>query len=54
VQTRPGSYQRQPLKILTITGDEATLSSGPRPGTLVVTQGGAELVGVETGIDGEE
>jgi hypothetical protein len=54
VQTAPRRYQRQAITISTIAGDQATLSAGPPPGALVVSQGGAELVGVETGIDGEE
>jgi hypothetical protein len=54
VQTSPRHFQRQPLTIVGITGDTATLRSGPAVGAAVVVQGGAELVGVETGIDGEE
>jgi hypothetical protein len=54
VQTSPRHFQRQRLTILSITGNTVTLSAGPAAGTAVVVQGGAELVGVETGIDGEE
>lgn len=54
VQTSPRHFQRQRIAIVGITGDTVTLSSGPSAGTAVVVQGGAELVGVETGIDGEE
>jgi hypothetical protein len=54
VQSRPLTYQRAPIEIASIVGDQVTLISGPEPGTEVVTQGAAELVGVETGIDGEE
>jgi hypothetical protein len=54
VQKEPLTYQRAPVAITAITGDQASLASGPPPGTPVVTQGAAELVGVETGIDGEE
>jgi hypothetical protein len=54
VQTGPRHFQRQRLTIAGITGNTVTLSSGPAAGTAVVEQGGAELVGVETGIDGEE
>ena len=54
VQTEPLTYQRAAITIGGIAGDQVTLVSGPQPGTLVVVQGGAELVGVETGIDGEE
>jgi hypothetical protein len=53
-QTSPLHFQRQRLDIISITGDTVTLGSGPKAGTLVVVQGAAELVGVETGIDGEE
>jgi hypothetical protein len=54
VQTEPRTYQREQIAIGAVTGDRATLTSGPAAGALVVTQGAAELVGVETGIDGEE
>jgi hypothetical protein len=54
VQTGPRHFQRQRLAIVGITGNTVTLSSGPAAGAAVVVQGGAELVGVETGIDGEE
>jgi hypothetical protein len=54
VQTAPLNYQRQPITITDIAGDHVTLSSGPPVGTAVVTQGAAELVGVETGINGEQ
>jgi len=54
VQTSPRHFQRQRLAIVGITGETVTLSSGPPAGTAVVVQGSAELVGVETGIDGEE
>ena len=54
VQIGQRSFQRRPLTIASIAGELVTLSSGPAAGTLVVTQGAAELVGVETGIDGEE
>ena len=53
-QADPLTYQRAPITITGITGDQVTLAAGPPPGTLVVSQGAAELVGVETGIDGEE
>ena len=53
-ETEPLTYQRAPITITGITGDQVTLAAGPPPGTLVVSQGAAELVGVETGIDGEE
>jgi hypothetical protein len=54
VQTAPRTYQRVAVTISAIAGDQVTITSGPKPGTPVVSQGAAELVGVETGIDGEE
>jgi hypothetical protein len=53
-QISPRHYQREAITIRGITGDTVTLASGPAAGTAVVVQGAAELVGVETGIDGEE
>jgi hypothetical protein len=52
VYTSPKSltFERQPITVVTITGDTATLSEGPATGTEVVTVGGAELLGVEAGI----
>ena len=54
VETSSRHFQRQGITIRTITGDTVTLGSGPAAGTAVVVQGAAELVGVESGIDGEE
>jgi Tfp pilus assembly protein FimT len=54
VQTAPHTYQRSAISITNIGADQVTVSSGPEVGTPVVSQGAAELVGVETGIDGEE
>jgi hypothetical protein len=54
VETAARTYQRARITIIAINGAQVTLSTGPKPGTAVVTQGAAELVGVETGIDGEE
>jgi hypothetical protein len=53
-QTEALTYQRAAITIGAIHGDEVTLDDGPPVGTQVVSQGAAELVGVETGIDGEE
>ena len=47
-------YQRAPIEISSVDGDEARLSDGPEPGTEVVTVAAAELVGVEAGISGGE
>lgn len=44
------SYVKQPISIDRIEGDTAVLSVGPEVGTEVVTQGAAELYGVEDGI----
>jgi hypothetical protein len=54
VRTEALTYQRAPIAISGITGDQVTLTSGPPAGTEVVIMGAAELVGVEIGIDGEE
>lgn len=54
VQTKELTYQRAPVTVSSIAGDQVTVSAGPQVGTQVVSQGAAELVGVETGIDGEE
>jgi hypothetical protein len=48
------TYQRAEVALGHKTGDQVELTSGPPAGTEVVTVGAAELVGVETGIDGEE
>ena len=54
VQVRPRTYRRAEVTIAGIAAGQVTLSSGPPAGTKVVSLGAAELVGVETGIDGEE
>jgi hypothetical protein len=54
VQLEEGSYQREAITIASIDGDNVVLSSGPPPGTEVVTVAAAELVGVEAGISGGE
>jgi Cu/Ag efflux pump CusA len=54
VEEEPGAYHRAPIAIATVDGDRAVLSTGPEPGTAVVTVGAAELVGVEAGISGGE
>ena len=45
----PGVYVRQRVSVVDIVGDAAVLSFGPAPGTPVVTDGAAELFGVEFG-----
>jgi hypothetical protein len=54
VELEPRVYQRAPVTVSSVDGDEAVLSAGPPPGTDVVTVGAAELVGVEAGISGGE
>ena len=54
VRTEPLTYQRTAVAVAAKTGDRVALTSGPPVGAEVVTVGAAELVGVETGIDGEE
>jgi hypothetical protein len=44
------TFERSPITVAAIEGDQATLSNGPADGTEVVTVGGAELLGVEAGI----
>ena len=46
----PLIYVRQPVKIDYIEADQAILSDGPPPGTVVVTVGAAELFGAEIGV----
>jgi hypothetical protein len=55
VYTSPESltYIRQRVVIDHVDGDDALLRSGPAPGTLVVTVGGAELLGTEYVVEGE-
>jgi hypothetical protein len=54
VELEPRVYQRAPITITTIVGDQVTLSDGPPPASPVVTVAAAELVGVEAGISGGE
>ena len=51
ITPEPQIFERAPIKIDRIKGDRAFLSDGPPSGTEVVTQGSAELFGIETGID---
>ena len=43
-------FNRQPIRIETITGDKVILVDGPPVGTALVTVGGAELYGTEFGV----
>ena len=45
----PGVYVRQRVSVVDIVGETAMLDAGPPPGTSVVTDGAAELFGVEFG-----
>jgi hypothetical protein len=54
VRKEPLTYRRTPVTVAGKTGDQVAITSGPPAGTDVVTVGVAELIGVETGIDGEE
>jgi hypothetical protein len=54
VRQDPLVYRRTRVMVAGRAGDQVLVTSGPRAGTEVVTVGAAELVGVETGIDGEE
>lgn len=49
----PLVFIRQPIHVTRIQGDRAFLSSGPPPGTVVVTVGASELLGSEYAV-GEE
>ena len=51
ITPEPQIFERAPIEIDRIKGDRAFLSEGPPSGTEVVTQGSAELFGIETGID---
>jgi len=47
------TYIRAAVKLGPIDNDMWELTSGPAPGTDVVTVGGAELLGAEQGVEGE-
>lgn len=49
----PFNYVRQAVTLGPIDNDLWVLTSGPAPGTTVVTVGGAELLGAEQGVEGE-
>jgi hypothetical protein len=50
---KPLTFIRQRIVIGQVRGDRALLRSGPPAGTLVVTVGGAELLGTEYVVSGE-
>jgi hypothetical protein len=49
VYTKPAAetYIREPIDIVRVKGDDATLSKGPSAGTKIVTTGSAELLATE-------
>lgn len=51
ITPEPLTFERAPVEVDRIKGDVVFLSDGPPSGTEVVTQGSAELFGVETGVD---
>lgn len=48
----PDRYERSTIKAAYVVGDLAVLDAGPPAGTPVVTVGGPELLGVESGTGG--
>jgi multidrug efflux pump subunit AcrA (membrane-fusion protein) len=50
---QPFNYIRQQVTLGPVDNDLWQLTSGPAPGTNVVTIGGAELLGAEQGVEGE-
>ncbi|MDQ3659658.1 MAG: hypothetical protein M3454_01080 [Actinomycetota bacterium] len=51
ITPEPNIFERAPIEVDRIKGDRVFLLDGPPSGTEVVTQGSAELFGIETGID---
>ena len=47
--TAPHSYARKRVFVERVVGDLAALTSGPKPGAKIVTDGAAELFGTEFG-----
>jgi len=54
VQTAPLTFMHVPVHVADLTSRQALLSTGPAPGAIVVTVGGEELHGTETGIQEPE
>jgi hypothetical protein len=52
-RTAPLTFQRMPVIISRVAGDDYVLKSGPAAGTAVATVGVAELRGSEDGVPGE-
>jgi hypothetical protein len=47
---QPLTYVRHRVTVDYVEGDRAVLSDGPPPGTAIVTDGVAELYGIELGV----
>ena|SRR5215469_3307932 len=52
-QTSPLVYTIKFITVATINGNQVVVSSGLAPGTVVVTQGAEELLGVQNGVSVE-
>lgn len=50
ISGKPLEFVRQPVTVERIKSDLVVLSAGPPAGTTVVTTGGAEIFGAETGV----
>ncbi len=50
VETEPMTYRRSRIEVERVDRDRAVLKRGPKAGTLVVTDGAAELFGTEFGV----
>jgi multidrug efflux pump subunit AcrA (membrane-fusion protein) len=53
VNSEENTYDRHPVTVDHVDGDVAVVREGPVQGTPVVTQGAAELVGMEFGLEDE-
>jgi hypothetical protein len=49
-QTTPLIYTMRSITVATINGNQVVVSQGLTPGTVVVTQGAQELLGVQNGV----
>jgi len=49
-KTQPQTYVRRRVLVARLSGSDAVLAAGPKPGTPVVTDGAAELFGTEFGV----
>jgi len=48
------TFVRKEVTVIRTEGDFTTVKSGPAPGTQVVTEGGAELLGTEQNVEGQQ